>query len=781
MRKKYVYKVSTALVSLSLIASLLCGCSNKNVSVNNTNSKASIEENNVLLSAVTAQANTEDKDTDKEETVYVIADSNGKIDETVVSEWLKTNGYVGDIKDVANLDDLENVKGDENVKVGDDGNITWKSNGKDIYYRGNAKKEVPVTITPKYTLDGKEISAKDLKGKSGEVVIRYDYTNNLKNEVEIEGKKEEIYTPFVVLTGLLVDTDKFSDIEVTNGKLVSDGTHNIVIGYAIPNLSDNLKLENIKDKKVELDIPDYIEIKANVKDFELGDSMSLITTSLFDDINLENGDVKDLINDLDEASGKLSESSEKLVEGTGKLDDGVSELDGKMEEFADGTSDLKKGIKDYTGGVKKAKKGADKIVKGGNTLSKASKKINKGSKKLKNGVKTLKKGTSDLNTGAKSAKNGSKKLDDGAKDLRDGLKKLSTGSGALKSGIGLIDAGIDKLDGGFATLTANDKNLIDGSASISQGISGIKQYADGAKKYSDAIKQNKESLLSLYSQLSQAGMTEQAASILNLYGALYGDGTETNPGLTNVVDGLDNVASKVEMGYNGVKDAEGNFMKNEKGEYINVGFDSSLKNYVGGVESLSKGALELNDGMTKIVDGIDELDKGVTGAYTGSKTLKNGTKSLYDGLVELESGTAQVDSGVGTLYSGTQDLYKGTYSFNNGLGKFVSGIEAVDEGLGTISDNNKKLNSGARQIDNAAEKIKDAVSQLHEGTTSLDNGMIKFDEEGIQKLTDALKGSDGAYERLVETVKAGQNYQSFAGKTDNQKSQVKFIYKIKGI
>ena len=170
MRRKYVNKVSVALVSLSLIASLLCGCSNKNVSVNNTNTKASIEENNVLLSAVTAQANTETKDTDKEETVYVIADSNGKIDETVVSEWLKTNGYVGDIKDVANLDGLENVKGDENVDVGDDGNITWKSNGKDIYYRGNAKEEVPVTITPKYMLDGKEISAEDLKGKSGEVV-----------------------------------------------------------------------------------------------------------------------------------------------------------------------------------------------------------------------------------------------------------------------------------------------------------------------------------------------------------------------------------------------------------------------------------------------------------------------------------------------------------------------------------------------------------------------------------------------------------------------------------
>ena len=44
MRKKYVYKVSTALVSLSLIASLLCGCSSKKVNGNAANTKASVEE-----------------------------------------------------------------------------------------------------------------------------------------------------------------------------------------------------------------------------------------------------------------------------------------------------------------------------------------------------------------------------------------------------------------------------------------------------------------------------------------------------------------------------------------------------------------------------------------------------------------------------------------------------------------------------------------------------------------------------------------------------------------
>ena len=47
-----------------------------------------------------------------------------------------------------------------------------------------------------YYLDGKEISAKDLAGKSGKLKIRIDYENKSKEVKEIQGKQEEICTPF---------------------------------------------------------------------------------------------------------------------------------------------------------------------------------------------------------------------------------------------------------------------------------------------------------------------------------------------------------------------------------------------------------------------------------------------------------------------------------------------------------------------------------------------------------------------------------------------------------
>ena len=410
MRKKYVYKVSAVALSLSLIASL-SGCNSKNVKVDNANAKAVVEQNSVLLSAITAYSSETKKDVDKEETVYVVADSNGKVDEKVVSEWLKTNGYKGEIKDKANLTDIENVKGDETFKTGEDGEITWNSTGEDIYYRGNSEEELPVIITPKYYLDGNEVTAEDIKGKSGKVVIRYEYQNNQKESTDINGKKEDIYTPFVVLTGTLIDTEKFKNVEVTNGKLVSDGTHNIVIGYAVPNLADNLKLEDIEDKEINLDIPGFVEISADVTDFEMGDTLSLITTSVFDDIDVENSDIKDVIDDLDGSADKLSDASTELVDGTGKLTDGCGELDGKMSEFTDGTDSLKKGIKKYTKGVKKVEKGVDQLDENSSAIGNGSTELYKGSKKLKNGVKSLKDGSGELLNGSVAAKSGAKKVD----------------------------------------------------------------------------------------------------------------------------------------------------------------------------------------------------------------------------------------------------------------------------------------------------------------------------------------------------------------------------------
>ena len=58
--------------------------------------------------------------------------------------------------------------------------LTWNAGGKDIFYQGSLNKQIPVSQNITYTLDGKDISLKDLIGKKGKVEITIKYQNNDK-------------------------------------------------------------------------------------------------------------------------------------------------------------------------------------------------------------------------------------------------------------------------------------------------------------------------------------------------------------------------------------------------------------------------------------------------------------------------------------------------------------------------------------------------------------------------------------------------------------------------
>ena len=134
----------------------------------------------------------------KEESVYVNADANGNKESVTVSTWLKNSGDVsGTVKDKSNLKDIKNVKGDETY-TGSGDSMTWNTDGKDIYYQGTSDQELPVDVKLTYYLNGTETKPEDLKGKSGHLRIKVEYTNKEKKTVTVDGKQEEVYTPFEI-------------------------------------------------------------------------------------------------------------------------------------------------------------------------------------------------------------------------------------------------------------------------------------------------------------------------------------------------------------------------------------------------------------------------------------------------------------------------------------------------------------------------------------------------------------------------------------------------------
>ena len=202
----------------------------------------------VVLGAgtVMAAASTGDNGLQKEETVYVNTTAGGEVTDVTVSDWLKNSGDSSnsEVKDASDLQDIKNVKGDETfTQNGND--LTWSTDGKDIYYQGKTEKNLPVSVGIKYYMDGTEVSPEALAGKTGHLKMEVTYTNTSKTTKTVNGKKTDIYSPFVMVTGMILSTDNFSNITVDNGKVISDGSRNVVVigPLATPPLSNAIPVK----------------------------------------------------------------------------------------------------------------------------------------------------------------------------------------------------------------------------------------------------------------------------------------------------------------------------------------------------------------------------------------------------------------------------------------------------------------------------------------------------------------------------------------------------------
>ena len=264
----------------------------------------------------------------KDETVYSKMDSNGKNYKTIVSTHIKNTENADLINDLSDLLNVKNTSGEETYTQ--DGNkFVWNANKNDIYYQGESSKELPIECNVKYELDGKELSASEIAGKSGKVKITLQYTNKEERTVDINGKKVKMYVPFVVVAGTIIENENARNIEVSSGKVVDDGSKTVVVGMAMPGLQESLGLSDD-----EVEIPSNVEITMDATNFETSSIMSYVTPKV-----LEEDDLK-VFDNLDEIYGQvntLQTSMNQIQDGANTLKDGTTEL-------ATGANTLKDGV-----------------------------------------------------------------------------------------------------------------------------------------------------------------------------------------------------------------------------------------------------------------------------------------------------------------------------------------------------------------------------------------------------------------------------------------------------
>ena len=267
----------------------------------------------------------------KTEMITSVMDSKGNV--------IKSNAQIelkdlekGDILDESTLEDIKNKKGLEKFSR-EAKNITWKSTGKDIYYQGKVKDELPIKIQVNYYLNGKEEELNKMKGKSGRVDIKYTFTNSSYDN------NSHMYTPFVVIMNTMLN-DKNSNIQINNGKVISTGNKNIVNGIATPGLYESLGVEELKDYN-------SITLSFDTTKFSVPEVYFMATPKLLSEVD---------INKINQYTSKLSSIS--------LLKNGMNQLENGSKQLVEGSSSLYEGIHTFTEGIHSAYQGSVQITDG---------------------------------------------------------------------------------------------------------------------------------------------------------------------------------------------------------------------------------------------------------------------------------------------------------------------------------------------------------------------------------------------------------------------------------
>lgn len=581
---------------------------------------------------------------DREETVYIVTDANGKIQNQISSVWLKNKDGSNELEDVANLREIVNVKGDEKYTEGENGKITWNSNGSDIYYQGNSDAKLPVNVKIIYLLDGKEISPEELAGKSGKVTIRFEYTGNETTEVKINGKKEKIVTPFLMVSGMVLPTDKFTNIQVDNGKVISDGNRAIVVGIGFPGLNDDLSL-SLLSKDMDAVFPESFEVTADVKDFSLLMTMTMGTSDIFENINVnKEADANELDSMLDTISASLTQ----LSNGSGQLSDGIKELNKNMKLFKSSADKFEKGVREYT-------KYVDQFSNGATKLADATKELNDQIPTMVSGINDINKGMSLMRLKISEDKKNTTLLA-GATQVSGGIKKLYKSMDDMYNAVG-------------ENITTYSKNIAELTKGIQDAKQNLKNAEDGVKAYKDGI-----------ASLKQAAEDYVTAGDVTSGLGYYKKLTETYEQLTAVYD-------QMIVGYDKLLTFEEQLGQCQ-------GAVSALTNIKG---QMDKGKLianlkALKDGSRAVQDGVQELADSVNKELApGVRKLAEGTKKLPDGIKELNEYMKQLSGGLSQVSAKSKELRDGAQAITNAGIQFLDGIEKLSDGSG-------KLETGINQF-----------------------------------------------------------------------------------
>ena len=652
----------------------------------------------VLSSKISKAA---DEEVGKEETVYVVADNSGKAKDVIVSDWLKNPDGNETIEDVSDLKDIKNVKGKEKFEE-KDGKIIWKAKGKAIYYQGKTDKELPVKQTISYYLDGEKMDPDEIAGKSGKVTIRFDYKNNQKTTTTVDGKKYSVYVPFTIMTGMILD-DSFTNVKVKNGKVISDGDKNMVVGVAMPGLKDSLKVTS-SDFSEDIDIPEYVEVTADVKDFSMDMTMSVMLSGITSSDNVE--DFVDL-SDLDDAIDTLSDSSSQLADGTKELREGLEQLRSKVPALADGANTLNSSTESLRNGVSSL----DATLNTAMTEEEKAAASKQASETVDAQAEAIKKQAADTVAAqqAEIAKQAEALVTAQEADIKSQADQLvdAEAGNIQKLAAAAVKA---EFDAGQRQAIANQAKATT-TSTVSAALKGNAQLLPILKA---GIKAN---VAAAGGSISDEDATAQAYQLIDAMAAQIGEGAAPN-----VAAACENAATQAaqKAAVTGAKQGA------EKGAVA------------GAKQGASQGAVA---GAT-----LAAQQAAVTGAKSGA---------AQGAIAGAESAKKTVAAGIEAVQSNGYSLVTGMDALKNGTQALADQVPALTDGVGKLADGSVTLNEGMVKFDE--EGIQKLADTYNGDVKGMLNKVVAVMQAGsdYQSFSDISEDTLGEVKFIIRTEGVG--------------------------
>lgn len=750
----------------------------------------------LLLLGCAAPAFAADAAVEKKETSYLILNADGSVQEQITSDWLHSDDGFDAVTDESDLSDIQNLKSD--VMPEQSGNtLKWTTDETDIYYQGKNSAQAPVGVSIEYTLDGKAVTADELKGQSGHLVATVKLTNNTGEEVTVNGKKRTVYTPFFTVAAAVLPSENFKNITTEHGLVESDSKTQVACYLAMPGMKEAVSdlLPDSFDKLDDLML-DTLTLEADVTD-------CTVPTFLFAAApNLSDLDLDEASDELGDTMDELTDAIDQLKDGSGALDDAVGTLVESLDTFASSYSQFDAGVDSALNGTQTLANGTENLLENAQLLATKTGELSLGAIQLQNSTAQLAGVMNQqLVPGLVEASEKKTALEDKMAELSGKLETVEIPDmTALKAQLG---AGAEQVFDGAASGAA--KAASEAAASNAATVASqktaevikgnVQQAADNATVGADQVADQAAALstdvfqggykTALEELLSDPNfLTEdQKNAILAKIDVPASPSSEITNTVTAKLSDAATVAVKAAMGQV-VNDIDSDTIASTVGPKVAeqvapivtekvTSSDDLAAAKQSAVQQVAAAIPDINtDELKSLMGEFKDLSSQAGEMMDSVDTL---TGALYNAENPADTNTVvgaanAISDGAAKLGSGASQLATGTSAFATGVGTLDAGTNQLLGGMETLSSSSKTVSNAIGQFQSGGAELKDGTSELSDGMTEFSD-TINDKLDGLSEITDP----DSTLARVIDIMKDRADSFKGSGRADGTDMTVSYV------